>query len=77
MAEKIIWQIFCTKIHDFLVAEPLNEMFKFLNMLYYLHSSIVKNLLPVLKNQNGIGIQDGVKNVYIFNAIFFFSFFIF
>jgi hypothetical protein len=22
-----IWQIFCTKIHNFLVAEPLNEMF--------------------------------------------------
>jgi hypothetical protein len=22
-----IWQIFCTKIYDFLVAEPLNEMF--------------------------------------------------
>jgi hypothetical protein len=22
-----IWQNFCTKIHDFLVAEPLDEMF--------------------------------------------------
>jgi hypothetical protein len=22
-----IWQIFCTKVHDFLVAEPLYEMF--------------------------------------------------
>jgi hypothetical protein len=22
-----IWKIFCTKIHDFLVAEPLDEMF--------------------------------------------------
>jgi hypothetical protein len=29
-----IWQIFCTKI-DFLVAEPLNEMFEFLDMLPY------------------------------------------
>jgi hypothetical protein len=29
-----IWQIFCTKILDFLVAEPLNEMFLFFDMLY-------------------------------------------
>jgi uncharacterized membrane protein len=26
--------------------------------------------LPVLKNQNGVYIQDGVKNVYIFQPIF-------
>jgi hypothetical protein len=39
-------------------------------MLYYLHCSIVKNLLPVLKIQNGVYIQDGVKNVYIYNPIF-------
>jgi hypothetical protein len=34
------------------------------------HCSIVKNLLPILKNQNGVSIQDGVENVYIFHPIF-------
>jgi hypothetical protein len=53
-----------------LVAEPLNEMFKFLDMLYYLHCSIVKKLLPVLKNQNDGTIQDGVENIYIYHPIF-------
>jgi hypothetical protein len=36
----------------------LNEMYKVLDMLYYLHCSIVKNLLPILKNQNGVYIQS-------------------
>jgi hypothetical protein len=27
-------------------------------------------LLPVLKNQNGVYIQDGVENVYIYHPIF-------
>jgi hypothetical protein len=61
-----MWQ----KIHDFLVAEPLNEMFLFLDMVYNLHCSIVEKLLPVLKNQNGVTMQDGVKNVYIYHPIF-------
>jgi hypothetical protein len=39
-------------------------------MLYYLHCSIVKNLLPVLKIQNGVYIQDGVENIYIYHPIF-------
>jgi hypothetical protein len=29
-----------------------------------------KNLLPLLKNQNEVYIQDGVENVYIFHPIF-------
>jgi hypothetical protein len=39
-------------------------------MLYFLHCSIVKKLLPVLKNQNGVIIQDDVENVYIYHPIF-------
>jgi hypothetical protein len=39
-------------------------------MLYYLHCSIVKHLLPVQKKQNGVVIQDGVENDYIFHPIF-------
>jgi hypothetical protein len=84
MAEKFNMAV-CTKIHDFLVAEPLEQMFYFLDMLYYLHCSIVKNLIPVLKNLNGVYIQISVENVYIFHQIFakmifcafFFCFFIF
>jgi hypothetical protein len=57
-------------LHEFLVAEPLNGIFKFLDMLYVLCCSIVKSLLPVLKNQNGGYIQDGVENVNIFHPIF-------
>jgi hypothetical protein len=53
-----------------LVAEPLNEMFLFLDMLYHLHCSIVKKLLPVLKNQNGVTNQDGVENIYIYHPTF-------
>jgi hypothetical protein len=47
-----IWQIFCTKIYDFLAVEPLNERFKFSNIIYFLCYSIVKNLLPIVKIQN-------------------------
>jgi hypothetical protein len=52
-------------------------------MFYFLHGSILKKLLPVLKNQNGVTIQDGVENVYIYHPIFSkmifcqFSFFLF
>jgi hypothetical protein len=31
---------------------------------------LVKNLLPVVENQNGGYIQDGVENVYIFHPIY-------
>jgi hypothetical protein len=60
-------------LHDnscfFWIGEPLNE-FKFLNMLYLQHCSIVKSLLSVVKIQNGGYIQDGVENFYIFHPIF-------
>jgi hypothetical protein len=45
-------------------------MFLFLDMIYFLHCSIVKKLLPVVKNQNTVTIQDGVKNVYIYHSLF-------
>jgi hypothetical protein len=64
-----IWQIFYTIVHEFLEAEPLNEMFQFLVMLYFSHFSIVKDLLSVLKVQNGSCIKDGVENIYIFHSI--------
>jgi hypothetical protein len=70
MAEKFNMADFFHKNSWFLVAEPLNEMLLFLDMLNCLHCSIVNNLLPVLKNQNGFYIQDGVENVYFFHAIF-------
>jgi hypothetical protein len=35
MAEKFNLADFLTKIHDFLVAEPFNEMFQFLDLLYF------------------------------------------
>jgi hypothetical protein len=68
MAEKFNMEDFLHKFHDFLVAEPLNEMYLFLDMLCVLCCSIVKKLLPVLKN--GGYIQDGVENVYILHPIF-------
>jgi ABC-type transport system involved in multi-copper enzyme maturation permease subunit len=42
-----------------LAVEPLNEMFYFWIMFYFLHCSIVKNLLLVVK------IQNVVEYVYI------------
>jgi hypothetical protein len=40
-------------------------------MLYNLHCSIVKKLMPVLENQNGVNIQDGVEKVlYLSPEIF-------
>jgi hypothetical protein len=63
MAEKFYMAGFGIKIHDFLIAQPLNE-------IYFEHCYIVKNLLPVVKNLNGGYIQDGVENVYIFHPIF-------
>jgi hypothetical protein len=54
-----MWQISCTKIHDFLVVDFSNFW-----------SRIIKKWLPVLKNQNGITIQDGVENVLIYHPIF-------
>jgi hypothetical protein len=39
-------------------------------MLYFLYSPIVKNLLPVVKIENGGCIQDGVEIAYIFHQIF-------
>jgi hypothetical protein len=62
--KNLIWKFFCTKIHDFLLAEPLNEIFKSLDMLYFLRCSIVKNVVPVVK------VQDGVENDYIFLTLF-------
>jgi hypothetical protein len=44
-------------------------------MLNFLHSSIVKNLLPVVKVQNGGYIQDGVENVYFFHPMIFLTIF--
>jgi hypothetical protein len=44
--------------------------FSYFWIYYTLHCSIVKNLLPVVKNQNGAYIQDGVENVYTFHTIF-------
>jgi hypothetical protein len=41
-----------------------------MDLFYFQHCSIVKNLLAVVKNQNGGYIQDGVENVYIFYTIF-------
>jgi hypothetical protein len=37
---------------------------------HFKHCSIVKNLLPVVKHQNGGYIQDGVENILIFLPIF-------
>jgi hypothetical protein len=39
-------------------------------MFYNLHCSVVKKLLPVPKNQNGVLIQDGVENVLVYHPIF-------
>jgi hypothetical protein len=53
------------------------EKFNMADLLHIknLHCSIVKNLLPILKNQNGVYLrrrrnQDSVENVYIFHPIF-------
>jgi hypothetical protein len=42
-------------------------------MIYVINTpnTVVKNVLPVMKNQNGGYIQDGVENAYVFHPTFF------
>jgi hypothetical protein len=60
MAEKFNMADFLHKNSWFYGSGTAEWNVLFLDMLHYLHCFIVKNLLPVLKNQNGIYIQDGV-----------------
>jgi hypothetical protein len=52
--------IFFKKIQEYIVAEPLNEMFS----LYMLYKN--KNIIAKLKNQNCSLIQDGDENIFLF-----------
>jgi hypothetical protein len=61
------WPNFCTKIYEFLEAEPLNKMVQYVQY-------VVKVLLPVVKVQNGGCIQDGAENVYNVRSILIFFF---